>query len=202
MLSQTGGIVVKKVKKREESELIHRREKYIEYQNRRKEKLDKLGEYKLSLRLERSDYDKLADLCENLGYRRPVSGKYNLVETYSEVMKYLLRISESLISYQPKSEEAIGLLHLHQFVTHLKHDKNSDDENILQELKTRGVKIPLSSLRNEVKETISDELQPLDNKVTSYDHEKFIEYLLSEKLVVKKIMEIDKKFTISSKKNG
>ncbi len=35
--------MVKKDEVREEVELAHRREKYIEYQNRRKEKLDKLG---------------------------------------------------------------------------------------------------------------------------------------------------------------
>ncbi|EKK2687776.1 hypothetical protein PMI59_004795, partial [Salmonella enterica] len=51
--------MVKKDEIREEVELAHRREKYIEYQNRRKKKLDNLGDKKLSIRLDDSHYDKL-----------------------------------------------------------------------------------------------------------------------------------------------
>lgn len=48
-LIQIGKIMVKKNEIREEAELAYRREKYIEYQNRRKEKLDKIGDKKLSI---------------------------------------------------------------------------------------------------------------------------------------------------------
>ncbi|EMZ4245374.1 hypothetical protein ABDM08_003369, partial [Salmonella enterica] len=112
--------MVKKDEIREEVELAHRREKYIEYQNRRKKKLDNLGDKKLSIRLDDSHYDKLIELCEILGYRRPEKGKYNLIETYSGVMKYLLRVSGHVTTYKPKTEGSQKLLHLHQLVSHLK----------------------------------------------------------------------------------
>jgi len=192
-LIQIGKIMVKKNEIREEAELAHRREKYIEYQNRRKEKLDKLGDKKLSIRLDDSHYDKLIELCETLGYRRPEKGKYNLIETYSGVMKYLLRISDSITKYIPKTEGSQELLHLHQLTGHLKHELDLNNEEILNELKNNGVQIPLSPLGNTVKQVKHDELRALNSKVTKFEIDKFVEDLLCEEKVVEKMIEMDKK---------
>lgn len=191
-LIQTGKIMVKKNEIREEAELAHRREKYIEYQNRRKEKLDKLGDKKLSIRLDESHYDKLIVLCEILGYRRPEAGKYNLIETYSGVMKYLLRVSGHVTKYKPKTENSQKLLHLHLLVSHLKYELNLSDEDILKELKNKGIKTPLSSLENKSKSVRCDELRSLDNKTIRCDIYKFIEVLLNLEKVVEEMVKIDK----------
>lgn len=184
--------MVKKDEIREDAELAHRREKYIEYQNRRKEKLDKLGDKKLSIRLDDFHYDKLIELCETLGYRRPKKGKYNLIETYSGVMKYLLRISDSITKYIPKTEDSQELLHLHLLVSHLKYGLNLSDADIVKELKNKGIKTPLSSLENTVKSVKRDELRSLDNKTIRRDIYKFVEDLLNLEKVVQEMMELDK----------
>lgn len=191
-LIQIGKIMVKKNEIREEAELAYRREKYIEYQNRRKEKLDKIGDKKLSIRLDDFHYDKLIELCETLGYRRPEKGKYNLIETYSGVMKYLLRISDSITKYIPKTEDSQELLHLHLLVSHLKYGLNLSDEDIVKEFKNKGIKTPLSSLENTVKSVKRDELRSLDNKTIRRDIYKFVEDLLNLEKVVQEMMELDK----------
>ncbi|HIE0192108.1 TPA: hypothetical protein ACXI8I_003345 [Serratia marcescens] len=193
--------MVKKDEIREEVELAHRREKYIEYQNRRKEKLDKLGGKKLSIRLDEYHYDKLIELCEILGYRRPAKGKYNLIETYSGVMKYLLRISDSVTKYIPKTEGSQELLHLHLLVSHLKHELNLSDQDILKELKNKGIKTPLSSLENTVKSVKRNEFISLDNKTLRRDIYKFVEDLSCEEKIVEKMTEIDKDPSIVKREN-
>lgn len=192
-LIQIGKFMVKKDEIREEAELAHRREKYIEYQNRRKEKLDKLGDKKLSIRLDESHYDKLIVLCEILGYRRPETGKYNLIETYSGVMKYLLRVSGHVTKYKPKTESSQRLLHLHQLVSHLKHELNLSNKEILDELNNKGIQTPLSPLGNTVKRVKYAELKTLTSKVNKLEINKFVEDLLCEEKVVEKMVEMDKK---------
>jgi hypothetical protein len=192
-LIQVGEIMVKKDETSKQLKLAHRREKYIEYQNRRKEKLDKLGEKKLSIRLDKTYYGQLLELCEILGYRRPEEGKYNLIETYTGVMKYLLRVSDSVTTYKPKTERSQKLLHLHQLVSHLKHELKLSDEEILNKLKNKGIHIPLSPLKNVVKQVTRDELRPLDNNIIRRDKFEFIEDLLCEKKIVNQMIEIDKK---------
>jgi hypothetical protein len=183
--------MVKKEKGSEELEQNIRRGKNIEYQNRRKEKLNELGEYKLSIRLDNPHYEKLSDLCEVLGYRRPKRGKYNLIETYSEVIKYLLRVSDDLIEYEPKSDEAKELLQLHKLVNHLKHDKNYSDENVLSELRSKGIQTPLSPLNNTVIKSRNGRLPPLDNEVIRHDKGQFLRELLRKDIVIEKMIEID-----------
>lgn len=185
--------MVKKNEIREEAGLAYRREKYIEYQNRRKEKLDKLGDKKLSIRLDDFHYDKLIELCETLGYRRPEKGKYNLIETYSGVMKYLLRVSGHVTTYKPKTENSQKLLHLHQLVSHLKHELNLSNKEILDELNNKGIQTPLSPLRNAVKQVKYAELRTLTSKVNKLEINKFVEDLLCEEKVVEKMIEMDKK---------
>lgn len=184
--------MVKKNEIREEAELAYRREKYIEYQNRRKEKLDKIGDKKLSIRLDDFHYDKLIELCETLGYRRPEKGKYNLIETYSGVMKYLLRISDSITKYIPKTEDSQELLHLHLLVSHLKHDLNLSYKEILDALNNKGILTPLSPLGNTVKQVKYNELRALNSKVTEFEIDKFVEDILCEEKVVEKMIEMDK----------
>lgn len=183
--------MIKKEKDVEKSDQELRREKYIEYQNRRKEKLDKLGEHKLSIRLERSCYENLTDLCEVLGYRRPEAGRYNLIETYSEVFKYMMRVSSDSIEYKPKSEEAKELLNLHRFVSHLKYDKNFADDEIIVKLESKCIHVPLSPLRNKVVKSQSDKLHSLDNKVIKHDRSEFIRNLLSKNIVIERMIEMD-----------
>lgn len=186
--------MVKKNEIREEAELAHRREKYIEYQNRRKEKLDKLGGKKLSIRLDDSHYDKLKELCEILGYRRPEKAKYNLIETYSGVMKYLLRVSDHVTTYKPKTERSQKLLHLHQLVSHLKHELNLSNKEILDELNNKGIQTPLSPLGNTVKQVKYAELRILTSKVNKLEINKFVEDLLCEEKIVEKMIAMDKKY--------
>ncbi|ULS49473.1 hypothetical protein [Pectobacterium carotovorum] len=185
--------MVKKDKTSKKLKLLRQREKYIEYQNRRKEKLDRLGDKKVSIRLDKNHYDQLLDLCEILGYRRPEVGKYNLIETYTGVMKYLMRVSNDVTAYRPKTERSQKLLHLHQLVSHLKHELNLSDEEILNELENKGIHIPLSPLENTVKKVTYDELRPLDNNVIRRDKFEFVEDLLCEEKVVEQMIEIDKK---------
>jgi|GEM_PF-2925115 len=185
--------MVKKGEIREEVELAHRREKYIEYQNRRKKKLDNLGDKKLSIRLDDSHYDKLIELCEILGYRRPEKGKYNLIETYSGVMKYLLRVSGHVTTYKPKTDDSQKLLHLHQLVSHLKHEQNLSYKEILDELNNKDIQTPLSPLGNTVKQVKHDELRTLTSKVNKFEIKKFVEELLCEEKIVEKMVEMDKK---------
>ena len=192
-LIQVGKIMVKKDKTSKKLKLLRQREKYIEYQNRRKEKLNKLGDKTVTIRLDKTYYDQLLELCEILGYRRPKKGKYNLIETYTGVMKYLLRVSNSVTAYRPKTECSQKLLHLHQLVSHLKHELNLSDEEILNELENKGVHIPLSPLDNAVKKVTYDELRPLDNNVIRRDKFEFVEVLLCEEKVVEQMIEIDKK---------
>lgn len=189
--------MVKKDEIREEVELAHRREKYIEYQNRRKEKLDILGDKKLSIRLDDSHYDKLKELCEILGYRRPETGKYNLIETYSGVMKYLLRVSGHVTTYKPKTENSQKLLHLHQLVSHLKYEMDLSYKEILDELSNKGIQAPLSPLGNTVKQVKYAELRTLTNEVNKIEINKFVEDLLCEENVVEKMIEIDKNPSIT-----
>jgi hypothetical protein len=61
----------KKTKAEKANELAVRRKRDVEYQNKRKEKLEKLGEHSITIRLDNADYESLSDICEILGYQRP-----------------------------------------------------------------------------------------------------------------------------------
>lgn len=175
------------------SALEARRLRDIEYQNKRKERLAELGEHILTIRLDDENYKKLADLCENLGYQRPEARKYNLIETYSAVLKYLLRGVDDLREYKPKSNEAKEILRLHHYVSHLKYDKHFSNDDVISKLHSKGVKTPSSHLCNTVVQVRSGKLRPLNNKIIKYDDEDFINDLLNEELVIKEIIGIDKK---------
>jgi len=63
-----------------------RRKAYIEYQNTRKKQLEKIGKNHIQIRVDDESFEKLSDLCEVLGYKRPKPQMHNLVEMYSEIL--------------------------------------------------------------------------------------------------------------------
>lgn len=125
-------------------EVAARRKKNIEYQNIRQERLEKLGEHKISIRLNSADYEKLCDLCESLGYRRPKPQMHNLIENFSSAIVNLLRIENSRQLYDPKSQAAKELYHLYKTVDHLKNDIGISDSQIVEHLSRKNIRTPLS----------------------------------------------------------
>ncbi|GKW29608.1 hypothetical protein AB6D34_12610 [Pectobacterium brasiliense] len=135
-----------KVEKRlEADEVAARKQRDKDYQNRRKERLKELGEKKISIRLDSADYEKLSDLCESLGYRRPKPQMHNLIENYSSVLVYLLRIENMRQLYDPQSQAAKELYHLYKTVDHLKNDIGLSDSQIVEHFREGNIRTPLST---------------------------------------------------------
>ncbi|EHD19600.1 MULTISPECIES: hypothetical protein [Brenneria] len=134
-----------KVEKRlEVDEVTARKQRNNDYQNRRKKRLEELGEHKISIRLDSASYEKLADLCESLGHRRPKSQMRNLIESYSSALVYLLRIEKIQQLYEPQSQASKELYYLYKTVDHLKNDIGLSDSQIIKSLKKRDVRTPLA----------------------------------------------------------
>lgn len=159
-----------------EDELATRRQKNIEYQNLRKERLEELGEHKISIRLNKSDYEKLADLCESLGHRRPYSQMRNLIENYSSALVYLLRIENERQLYKPQSQAAKELYQLYKVVDHLKNDKRLTDSQIVEYLRQQGIRTPLSIF--------------VDNEGVNWK-KKHIKELLNERKLINRLSILD-----------
>ncbi|EBQ4835067.1 hypothetical protein T061_09585 [Salmonella enterica subsp. arizonae] len=166
-----------KVEKRlKGDELAVRRQKNIEYQNIRKERLEELGEHKISIRLNSADYEKLADLCESLGHRRPQPQMRNLIENYSSALVYLLRIEKLRQLYDPQSQAAKELYHLYKVVGHLKNDKGFSDSQIVEYFREKNIRTPLSIF--------------VDNEGTNWK-KRHIKQLLNEKTLLNRLSILD-----------
>jgi len=136
--------MMEKIKAEKANELAVRRKRDVEYQNKRKEKLEKLGEHSITIRLNNEDYEALSDICEILGYQRPEAKKRNLIESYSASLVHLLRIERESSIYKPKSRIAKKFYRLYKIVNHLKHDKNYTDNEIITKMTSDKMLTPLS----------------------------------------------------------
>lgn len=153
-----------------------RKLKNIEYQKKRKKKLGELGSKKITAQLGKGAYFLLADLCEDLGFPRPAPKKRNVVDTYSEVITYLIHKEHSSRTYTPISKQAKELYRLHRTVSYLKHDNGDTNEEIIDRMKQDKRRTPKAILAGE----------------KSYDwNEKEIRNLLKENALTKKIQELD-----------
>ena len=123
-----------------------RRKAYIEYQNTRKKQLEKIGKNHIQIRVDDESFEKLSDLCEVLGYKRPKPQMHNLVEMYSEIFKYLLRTSDESFGYSPTTNRSIKTLGAYKYVDHLSNEKNWPKDAILAELKNKGTKIYINKI--------------------------------------------------------
>lgn len=131
-------------KRLEEDKKVARKQRDRDYQNRRQERLNELGKNRISIRFDDTEYNNLADLFESLGYRRPEPGMRNLVEAYSIVMKYLLRVERDFQIYQPKSLAAKELYNLYKTVNHLKYDMGYSYNKIVERLNKDKVRQPIA----------------------------------------------------------
>ena len=125
-----------------------RRKANIQYQNARKKKLKKLGEHQIQIRLDEENFQRLCDLCEMLGYRKPKKGMYNLVETYSAIFKYLLRTSEENFEYIPSTQRSTKILSTYKYVDHLRNEQQLPKDIIISELHKKNAKIPVRKAVN------------------------------------------------------
>lgn len=139
--------MTKKTKAEKANELAVRRKRDVEYQNKRKEKLEKLGEHSITIRLDNAAYESFSDICEILGYQRPEAKKRNLIESYSASLIHLLRIERESSIYKPKSRAAKKLYRLYKIVNHLKHDKNYSDDEIIKKMTSDKMLTPLSVMK-------------------------------------------------------
>lgn len=163
-------------KSEDEKNSIKRKQKYIEYQERRKKKLNKLGSKKITARLVEEDYKLLARLCQDLGFPRPAPKQRNLVETYSDVITYLIHKEHSSRIYTPISKQAKELYRLHRTVSYQKHGNDATDEDIIDRMKQDKRRTPQAILVNEKR----------------YDwSKKDIKNLLNEKALIKKLQQLD-----------
>ncbi|HAT3682853.1 TPA: hypothetical protein I8552_003716 [Serratia marcescens] len=153
-----------------------RRRAYIEYQNARKKKLKTLGEHQIQVRLDDETYERLCDLSEVLGYRRPKDRMRNLVEMYSTIFKYLLRTSDESFGYKPSTSRSIKILGIYKYVDHLKNEQQLPKDAILAELKKKGEKIPISKIGS--KQVLSG-------------NEKFLERFFDKNKILKLLKEMD-----------
>lgn len=140
--------MAKMEKRLDADEVAARKQRDKDYQNRRKERLKELGEKKISIRLDNDAYEKLADLCESLGHKRPERRMHNLIESYSWALVYLLRIEKTNQLYQPQSQAAKELYHLYKTVGHFKNDMNFTDSEIVDILRQKNIRTPLSIVYN------------------------------------------------------
>lgn len=123
-----------------------RRKANIEYQNTRKKQLEKIGRNHIQLRLDDESFEKLSDLCEVLGYKRPKPQMHNLVEMYSAIFKYLLRTSDESFGYFSTNSRSIKTLGVYKYVDHLSNEKKWSKEAILAELKNKETKIYIDKI--------------------------------------------------------
>lgn len=153
-----------------------RRDRNIRYQENRQKKLQELGEFTVTVRLDKITHKRLANLCENLGYPRPEAKRHNLIETYSIAIKHLINREFSLLGYNPKSTSAKELYRLHKIVSHLKYDELYSDGDIIEKMKKENRRSPLAILEGEQ---------------TCNWSEKSIRNLLNEEMLINKIRELD-----------
>lgn len=130
------------------NELTARRKRDVEYQNKRKEKLEKLGKHSITIRLDDDAYKSFSDICEILGYQRPEEKKRNLIETYSASLIHLLRIEREASIYRPKSRAAKKFYRLYKIVNHLKQDKSYSNDQIIKKMTSDKISTPSSVIRN------------------------------------------------------
>lgn len=128
----------------EDDEVAARKQRDKDYQNRRQERLKELGEKKISIRIDNDAYEKLADLCESLGHKRPVPGMHNLIESYSAALVYLLRIEKLQQLYEPQSQASNELYNLFKTVDHFKNDLGLSDSKIINSMNDREIRHPLA----------------------------------------------------------
>lgn len=155
-----------------------RREANVAYQNTRKKQLKKLGKHHIQIRLDDETFERLCDLCEVLGYRRPKPKMHNLIEMYSAIFKYLLRTSEKHFEYIPKTKRSIKILGIYKYVDHLRYEQNSTKDAIISKLQKKNIKIPLGKTSNTL--------------ITS-GKEKFLEKYFDEDKVITVLKMVDDK---------
>ncbi|WES68574.1 hypothetical protein [Superficieibacter sp. HKU1] len=126
----------------EDDEVAARKQRDKDYQNRRQERLKELGEKKILIRIDNDTYEKLADLCESLGHKRPVPGMHNLIESYSAALAYLLRLEKTQQLCQPQSQASKELYDLYKTVDHFKNDLGLSDSQIINSMKERKIRHP------------------------------------------------------------
>jgi hypothetical protein len=134
--------MAKEEKRLEDEKEVARKQRDRDYQNRRQERLNELGKNRVSIRLDNDAYEKLADLCESLGHKRPVPTKHNLIESYSAALVYLLRIEKMKQLYVPQSQASKELYELYKTVDHLKNDLGLSDSQIVSSMKERKIRNP------------------------------------------------------------
>ncbi|HCD7317589.1 hypothetical protein ACRCMW_08730 [Enterobacter chengduensis] len=139
--------MTKQTKTEKANELIARRKRDVEYQNKRKDKLEKLGKHSITIRLDDVAYKSFSDICEILGYQRPEEKKRNLIETYSASLIHLLRIEREEAIYRPKSRAAKKFYRLYKIVNHLKYDKKYSDNEIITFMKSEKIATPSSTIK-------------------------------------------------------
>ncbi|CNI62796.1 Uncharacterised protein [Yersinia frederiksenii] len=139
--------MMKKTKAEKASKLTVRRKRDVEYQNKRKEKLEKLGKNSITIRLDDDAYKSFSDICEILGYQRPEEKKRNLIETYSASLIHFLRIEREEAIYRPKSRAAKKFYRLYKIVNHLKYDKKYCDNEIINFMKSEKIATPSSTIK-------------------------------------------------------
>jgi hypothetical protein len=123
-----------------------RRKANITYQNTRKEQLKKIGEHQIQIRLDDEAFEKLSNLCEVLGYKRPKPKMHNLIEMYSTIFKYLLRTSDEGFEYNPKTKQSIKTLETYRYVDHLRYEQGLSKGAIISNLQNDSVKISLGKI--------------------------------------------------------
>ncbi|EAY5144079.1 hypothetical protein DU121_01200 [Salmonella enterica subsp. salamae] len=153
-----------------------RRKANIEYQNTRKKQLEKIGRNHIQLRLDDESFEKLSDLCEVLGYKRPKPQMHNLVEMYSAIFKCLLRTSDESFGYSPTTSRSIKTLGVYKYVDHLSNEKNWSKDAILAELKNKGTKIYINKI---------------GEKRGLSGNEKFLERFFDKNKILKLLTEMD-----------
>ncbi|HAI0043576.1 TPA: hypothetical protein HIE85_003239 [Escherichia coli] len=141
--------MAKMEKRLEDDEVAARKQRDKDYQNRRQERLKELGEKKISIRIDNDAYEKLADLCESLGHKRPVPGMHNLIESYSAALVYLLRIEKMQQLYQPQSKASKELYDLYKTVDHFKNVLGLSDSQIISSMKERKIRHPRAVFNGE-----------------------------------------------------
>ncbi|MFJ5485296.1 hypothetical protein [Pectobacterium actinidiae] len=156
-----------------------RRKAYIEYQNTRKKKLEKIGKHHIQIRLDVETFEKLSDLCEVLGYTRPKPFMNNLIEMYSAIFKYLLRTSEESFEYNPKKKLSIEKMKIYKYVDHLRYEQKLSKDDIISNLQKKDIKIPLG--------------KTTDNRITFSGKENFLERFFEKDKIIKVLKMIDDK---------
>ncbi|WP_037035561.1 hypothetical protein [Rahnella sp. WP5] len=155
-----------------------RRKTNIAYQNVRKKQLKKIGKHHIQIRLDDETFEKLCDLCEVLGYKRPKPKMHNLIEMYSAIFKYLLRTSDENFEYSPNTKKSIKILGIYKYVDHLRYEQQLAKDVIISELQRKDVKIPVGKV---------------DNKSVVSGKDKFLEQYFDKDKIIRVLKMVDDK---------